>query len=260
MLKGRLTLFLMVLSAFGCAGSQPVRLQLPPEARIGILNVLEPQMTHVDVGTFRVDSFSNVYDVDWDIPGYMSRTIETDLRARGTYAFIPLALNSSGDWRRSTAGNILSAVNAWMPGDLKAFLEQSAQENRLDAVITVSSYSSGMWQENACFKIGQGVVDTKGYGLFTRTRAFSGLSGLLPVGRNQANAYANIIVAVFQPRPASLAAYAAAPCSKPELPNFPWGSDLQFLSPAVIQQVRPYVEQLGAEAARTGLRSAGLLP
>jgi hypothetical protein len=129
MLRLRLTVFLMVLSALGCAGSQPVRMQLPPGARIGILNVLEPQMTHVNVGSLRYDSF------------------------------------------------------------------------------------------------------TKGY----------------------------IIVAVFQPRPAILAAYGWAPCSKSSLPDFPWKSDLQFLGPAVIQQVRPDVEHLGAEAARTALANAGLL-
>jgi hypothetical protein len=214
MLKGRLTLFLMVLSAFGCADSQPIRLQLSPEARIGILNVLEPQMTHVDVGSLRFNSFTHSYDVDWDIPGYIQRTIENDLRARGHNTFNPLAVDAPEDRKQSMSAEIISAVNAWMPRDLKAFLEQSAQENRLDAIITVSSYSSGMWQENACFKIGKSEVATNG----------------------------------------------RAPCSKVSLADFPWGSGLQFLSPAVIQQVRPYVEQLGAEAARTGLRSAGLLP
>jgi len=44
------------------------------------------------------------------------------------------------------------------------------------------------------------------------------------------------------------------------LPDFPWGSDLRFLSPTVIQQLRPYVERLSAEAAQTGLTNAGLLP
>jgi len=90
MCKLRLTVFLMVLSALGCAGSQPVRMQLPPGARIGILNVLEPQMTHVNVGALRYDSFTKVYNVDWNIPDYISRTIENELKARGNYTFIPL--------------------------------------------------------------------------------------------------------------------------------------------------------------------------
>jgi hypothetical protein len=67
-------------------------------------------------------------------------------------------------------------------------------------------------------------------------------------------------VAVFQPRPATLAAYAAAPCSKESLQDFPWQSDLQFLGPAVIKQVRSFVERLSAEAARTALANAGLVP
>ena len=260
MCRIQIALVLVLVIALGCAGSQPVRLQLPLGARIGILNLLEQQMTHVDVGTLRFDSFTNVYPVDWNIPAYTDRTIENALKARRNYAFIPLAPNASADWRQSMSSGILSAVNAWMPGELKAYLQQAAAENRLDAIISVSSYDSGMWQENACFEIAKNVVATKGYGLFTWTRALSGLSSLLPVGKNQATPYANILVAVFQPQPAALAAYGAAPCSKVSLQDFPWESDLQFLGPAVIKQVRPHVERFSTEAVQTGLTNAGLLP
>ena len=106
----RATLYLMMVSALGCAGSQPVRVQLsPPGARIGILNVLEPQMTHVDVGSLRFDSFTKVYNVDWNIPDYINRTIENDLKSRGNYTFIPIAANAPADWKQSTAAGILSA-------------------------------------------------------------------------------------------------------------------------------------------------------
>jgi len=158
MLRLHLTIFLMLVSAFGCAGSQPVRLQLPPGARIGILNVLEPQMTHVDVGSLRFDSFTKVYNVDWNIPGYINRAIENDLKARGNYTFIPIAVNAPADWKQSTAAGILSAVNSWMPGDLKSFLQQAAEDNRLDVIISVSSYDSGMWQQNDCFKSGSAAL------------------------------------------------------------------------------------------------------
>jgi hypothetical protein len=256
----RLTLFLMMVSALGCVGSQPIHLQLPPGARIGILNVLEPQMTHVDVGSLRYDSFTKVYNVDWNIPGYINRAIENNLKSRGNYTFIPIAADAPADWKQSTATGILSAANAWMPGDLKTFLKQTAAENRLELIISVSSYDSSTWQQDACFKIGKNPVVTKGYGLYTRTTVLSGFSNLLPVGQNTATPYANIIVAIFQPQPVALATYGWAPCSKSPLPDFPWASDLQVLSPTVIQQLRPHVERLGAEAARTALANAGLLP
>ena len=256
----RLTIFLMLASAFGCAGSRPVHMQLPPGARIGILNVLEPQMTHVDVGSLRFNSFTHSYDVDWDIPGYINRTIENDLRARGQNTFIPLAVDAPADWKQSMSAGIISAVSAWFPRDLRAFLKQAAEENRLDVIVSVSSFDTGRWPQDDCFKIGKSEVATNGYGLFTRTRALSGFSNLLPVGQNTAAPYANIIVAVFQSQPVALAAFGRAPCSKVSLPDFPWESDLRFLSPTVIQQLRPYVEQLSAEAAQTGLTNAGLLP
>jgi hypothetical protein len=256
----RVALVLVAASAAGCAGSQTVRVQLPPGARIGILNVLEPQMTHVEVGSLRFDSFTKVYKVDWSLPAYLNGVIENNLRAHGTYTFIPLSVNAPADWKQSTSASILSAVNAWMPGDLKAFLDQAAKENRLDMIISVSSYDSGVWQEGGCFEIAKNAVATKGYGLYTRTSVLSGLSSLLPVGQNTAAPYANIIVAIFQPQPATLAAYGQAPCSKTSLPDVPGGSDLQFLSPAVIQQLRPHVERLCAEAVQAGLGKAGLLP
>jgi hypothetical protein len=42
------------------------------------------------------------------------------------------------------------------------------------------------------------------------------------------------------------------------LQDFPWQSDLQFLGPAVIKQVRPTVERLSAEAVQSTLGKAGL--
>jgi len=40
------------------------------------LNVLEPQMTHVDARLLRSDSVTSVYHDDWDQPGFLSRLIE----------------------------------------------------------------------------------------------------------------------------------------------------------------------------------------
>lgn len=253
-------LILVLAGAAGCAASQPVRLQLPPGARIGILNALEPQMTHTAVGSLRFNSFSQVYSVDWDIANHINRVIEKDLRGRGGYLYVPLTVNAPADWRQSMPGDVFSAVNGWMPGGLKALLERTAEENRLDAILTVSSYDSGAWPDAACFKIGKDAIAMKGYGLFTRDRALSGLSGLAPVGRDTATPYANILVAVFQARPAALAGYGQAPCSEASLTDFPGASEQRMLDPAVIRQVQPHVERLGAEAAQSALRASGLLP
>ena len=256
----RPALLLMMVSVLGCAGSQPVRLQLPPESRIGILNLLESDMTHVDVGSLRFNGFTKVYKVDWDIPDYLNRTIENDLRAGGNFTFIPVAGKAAQDWKQSMSASILSAVTGWMPDDLKAFMNQTAEENRLDLIISASSYDSGRWSQAACFEIAKDPVAMKGYGIYTRAKALSGLSQFFSPFQNKATPYANIVVAVFQTRPATLASHAPAPCSQSSLPEFPWKSDLRSLSPEVIRQVRPYVERLCADAARTALANAGLLP
>jgi hypothetical protein len=256
----RLGLFCMVVGVLACAGSPPAPIQLPPGARIGMLNLLEPQMTHVAVGALRLDSSTKVYPVDWDLPGYVNRSIQNELRAHGRYAFIPLATDAAADWKQSISNGVLSAVNAWLSGDLESFLERTAEENRLDAIISVSGYASESWPDAACFKIGKDAIATNGYGLYTRDKLLSGFSNLAPVGRDTAIPYANIIVAVFRTRPAALSAYARAPCGKSSLPEFPESSGLQALNPGVIRQVKPYIERLAAEAARNALREAGLLP
>lgn len=256
----RLLLFLMMISALGCVGSKIGRIDLPPGARIGILNVLEPQMTHVDIGLLRFDSTTNVYQVDWDFPGFIDRLIEKDLHGRGSHAVIPLAVDAPAGWKQPMSNSILSAVNAWMPAELKSYLIQAGEKERLDAIVSVSSYDSGNWEEESCFEIARNPVATKGYGLFTRTKLPSGLSDRLPIGDDVAAPYANIIVAVFLPRPPALVAFGHAACSKTTLPNLQWTGGHRSLSPEAIRQLRPHIEKLGAGAVQSALGNAGLLP
>lgn len=256
----RMALVVMVAGALGCAGSQPFRQQLAPGARIGVLNVLEPQMTHINVGALRFDGFTRAIDVDWDIPGFMDRAIQTGLRPNGNYQFIPLGVKADPNWKQSMSSSILRAVNWRLPADLRAFLENAAVESRLDAIVAVSSFNSNARPQDSCFSVGKDEVATQGYGLFTWQRALSRVSERVPFGQNTAAPFANILVSVFHTQPAALAAFAAAPCSDASLPDFPWEGDLRTLSPTVIRQLKPLVEALGAEAARTGLRNAGLLP
>jgi hypothetical protein len=256
----RSVFFLVVMFVPGCAGLQSEQVQLTPDARIGILNLLESDMTHVDIGSLRFDSFTKVYKVDWNIPDYLTRIIENDLRTRGSYTFVSLAGNASQDWKQATSDSILNAVTGWMGDDFKGYLNQAAEENHLDLIISVSSYDSGRWTQEACFKIAKNPVATSGYGIYTRSTALSGLSQFFSPFQNTATPYADIVVAIFKTRPAALAGRAPAPCSQSSLPDFPWKSDLRFLSPEVIRQVRPHIERLSAEAARTALANVGLQP
>lgn len=256
----RIALLILWMGAAGCAASQPVRLQLPPGARIGILNALEQQMTHTAVGSLRFNSFTRVHSVDWDIPNHINRAIEKGLRGQGGQSFVSLPVNGPDGWRQSMPGDVLTAVTGWMPRRLKAVLEGAAEENRLDAIVTVSSYDSAAWPDAACFRIGKEAAAMRGYGLFTRDRVLSRLSGLAPVGRDTATPYANILVAVFQTRPAALAGYGRAPCSEASLTDFAGVGEQGVLDPAVIRQIRPHVERLGVEAAQSALRASGLLP
>jgi hypothetical protein len=247
----------LALLAAGCAGSQPVQVQLPPGARIGVLNLVEAQMTHLEMGALRFNSFTNVYPVAWDLPGYLTRRIETGLKQRGDVTFVSLAADMDPGRKQSMAATLQSSVNTWLSGDLKDFLQQAAADNRLDLVVTVSSYRTGTQPPDSCFAVYKTDLPTQGYGVFTRMSVVPG-NQWVPVGGNKAHAYANILTAIFQTRPVGLAAYAFAPCSDQEMAGFPWPADIHFLGAAQFDALRPAVESIAAESVRTALSKAGL--
>jgi hypothetical protein len=241
----------------GCAGQQPVKIQLPPGARIGILNLVEPWMTHIQMGALRFNSFTNTYPVDWDLAGRLTHRIEAGLTPRGNMTFVPIAVDTAPGWSQSMADAIQSTVTTWMAGDLRRFLQQAAAENRLDLIVTVSSYRTGTRPPDSCFRIYKSDLPTQGYGVFTRMSVVP-QGQWVPVGGNHAHAYANILTAVFQTQPIGLAASAFAPCSDAPLSDFPWPSDINFLGPAQFDAARPAVEALGDASVRDALGKAGL--
>jgi len=255
----RLLFLCLVVGAVGCAGSQPVQVTLQPGARIGVLNLVGTQMTHIEMGALRFDSFSNAYPVDWDLPGYLTRRIETELKSNGAYTIIPIGLDASPGWKQSMSASIHSTVNTWLSGDLQRFLRQTAAENRLDLVISVSTYQTGMQAPDSCFKIYKSDLATQGYGLFTRG-AVVPQNQWVPVGGDKVHAFANILTAVFQTQPVGLAAHAFAPCSESPLQGFPWPADIKFLGPPQFDAVRPAVDTLASASVRSALGKAGLQP
>ncbi len=250
-------LLCIAAALLACAKQQPIQVQLPPGARIGILNLVEPRMTHIEMGALRFDSFTNTYPVDWDLPGHLDRRIETELSRQGRYTFVPLGADASTGWKESMSASIQSTVNTWLSGDLKRFLRQAAAEHRLDLVVTVSSYQTGMQPPDSCFKVYKSDLATRGYGLFTRASIVP-QNQWLPVGGDKAHAYADILTAVFQTQPVGLAAYAFAPCSDRPLESFPWPPDINSLGPAQFDAVRPAVEALAEASVRDALGKAGL--
>lgn len=241
----------------GCAGSRPVQVQLQPGARIGVLNLVEPWMTHIQMGAVRFNSFTTTYPVDWDLAGHLTRRVEAILTQRGTFTFVPIAVDAAPGWVQSMSEAVQSTVTTWMSGDLRRFLQQTAVENRLDLIVTVSSYGTGTRPPDSCFQIYKTDLATQGYGLFTRMSIVP-RSQWVPVGGNHAHAYANILTALFQTQPVGLAAFAFAPCIDAPLSDFPWPSDISFLGPPQFAAVRPAVETLAEASVRDALGKAGL--
>ena len=258
-IRVRMTLVCLAAAAIGCAGSKPVQVQLSPGARIGILNLVGTQMTHIEMAALRYDSFTNAYPVGWDLAGFLTRRVETELGSRASYSFVPIPADAAPGWARSMSESIHSTANTWLSGDLQRFLSRVATDNRLDLIVTVSTYQTGMQPPDSCFEVYKSDIPTQGYGLFTRSGVLP-QNQWVPLGGDKARAFANVLVAVFQAQPVALAAYAYAPCSDAPLTGFPWPADIHFLSDAQLDALRPAVEALAGEAVRPALAKAGLLP
>jgi hypothetical protein len=249
-----------LLLFWGCGAAGPQPLDLPPGARIGILDVLESQITHKDVGSLRIDSFEKRYDVSWDLPGFIDAHIERTLQDHGRYRVIRVPLDWPASQKRETADAITSAMNGWTPQALEDLIRRLAAEYRLDAVVTVSSFAAVSKDNGACFSIGKTAIPTQGYGLYTRSFLLSGISGALPFGQKEAYAYAHIALALFKPPGAKLSGSGRSPCMKSPLADFPWPAALTSLTPAEIDRLKPTIETLAAEAADEALRETVLMP
>lgn len=236
---------------FGCTTGQQPKRTFQAGTRVGIVNGLEPYMTHEHVTILRVDSFSKKYDVDWNIPAYLEAKLMDELKNDTRYVVIPV----NSPQARSRLNQLSDQFNyvvtqKRVSSDLARFVENVANTHNLDVVIIVKSYKG-----ESPWKISKQPVVLQGYGLFTRKT----LIGEIGIKNSWVHAYAHIVVAVFGTRPVALVGSGFPKLKKSNMKDSNLPVNIKNIPRTKLDKLRPRMQEYADQAVKNALHSANLV-
>ncbi len=130
-----LCLAALALGAAPAPGRQPESLALAAGARIGVVNLLDPAVTHFHAARQVQDSFLKTYTLDWPVAAMLMVAVSERLRQQGLSA---VALEAGEDLRRAREDCFLNAsLVKSVPKDCARLYAQLAGEQHVDALIVL---------------------------------------------------------------------------------------------------------------------------
>jgi hypothetical protein len=171
MLAALVTAALTVAAGVALAAGPPAGLQLPPGARVGVVSLLDPQVTHFHASRKLEDSFLKTYPVNWSVSAILLGAVKDGVTQRGL-TVVPVG--PSDELRRSRETCFLDAALAkGLPKPCGPLYAQLAAAERLDAIIVLGpgrndSAHAGSTRHKElpeylrgwCFVTGAGAPDT----------------------------------------------------------------------------------------------------
>ena len=219
--------------------------------RVGIVNSLEPYLTHRHVSMGRINSFTKQIKIDWNLPAYMNKKLSHALKKDGRFAVVRIKSPQIIGRQKHLSDQINSAANRRrMSQNLVDFIENTARANDLDVLIIVQSFKG-----ESSWKIGKDPILLEGYGLFTRRTVL----GAASIRRYWVHPYAQILVAVFQTQPVVRIGAGRAKTTRAKMDNFNWPSDIKNVPRAELNRLRPRIEEYADQATKSALQSANLI-
>lgn len=154
----------------GLAAKAPATIPLPAGARVGVVNLLDPQVTHFHPSRKLEDSFLKTYTVNWSVSAMLLGAVKDALAQRG-FTAVPVA--PSDELRRARETCFLDATLAkGLPKPCVPLYAQLAASQRLDAIIVLgpgrndSAHAGGARHKELpeylrgwCFVTGEGTAD-----------------------------------------------------------------------------------------------------
>ncbi|HEY8054237.1 MAG TPA: hypothetical protein VIE42_15710 [Steroidobacteraceae bacterium] len=117
------------------AESEPAIVELPAGAHIGIVNLLDPEITHFHAAKVLQDSFLKTYTVDWPVAAMLTQVLQARLTQLG---FAPVALETSAALRDAREACFLNASLAKsLPKECRLPFGQFTTANHVDALIVL---------------------------------------------------------------------------------------------------------------------------
>ena len=258
--------FAICLIIFTCVWSCATapRYNFPQGTRVGIINLLEPQVTHQNFTSFATKNFTKTYEVDWDIPAYAKEQLITELKKDARFSIVKINL-SERHHEKTLRSKMVEMVllsqshPPAIPPQGAHLLDALSNPNDVQVVILIGSFKGpSPYRTNT-----EEFIDVEGYGLFTR-KLFSGKLGSIFDGLisfRKAYAYAQIGVIVYKVQPTSYITAARAIRKGRQLRpinDFNWDADIRNLSPSALNQLKNPIEEYINEAIKRALRNAGL--
>lgn len=115
------------------AASEPLITVLPVGAHVGIVNLLDPEVTHFHASRELKDSFLKTYTVDWPVPTMLMQVLQARLTQMG---FAPVAVGATIALRDARENCFLNASLAKsLPKECRQPFAQFIAANHLAALI-----------------------------------------------------------------------------------------------------------------------------
>jgi len=117
------------------AAKAPERLRLPVGARVGVINMLDPEVTHFHASRQIEDSFLKTYTVSWPVNAMLYASVKDGLTQLGLTA---VEVGASDELRRARETCFLNAALAkGLPRECGPMFVRLAAAERLNAIIVL---------------------------------------------------------------------------------------------------------------------------
>ena len=130
------------------------------------------------------------------------------------------------------------------------FIEDTAKAHNLDVVILVQTFEG-----ETPWRMQDKPIVLQGYGLFSRRTVL----GTVNIRSHWAHPYAQIIVAVFQTRPAARIGSGRPRLARGNMDNFNWPADINNIPQTELDKLRPRIQEYADQAVSNALREANLI-
>lgn len=253
-----LVIFIGVLSC-----TTTPKYNFPQGTRVGIINLLEPHVTHQNFSSFATKNFTKTYQVDWDMPAYAENQLIAQLKKDSRFTAVKIRLSEPHKekiLRLKMVEQVLlsQASPPAISSQGASLLDTLSNPYAVQVVVVIGSYSGP-----SPYKSGETQIQVEGYGLFTR-KLFSGKLGEVFDGLfsfRKAYAYAQIGVIVYKAQPVTyIAAARAIRKGRPLRPinDFNWDANIRNLSESELNRTKQPIEEYIEETIKKALRNANL--
>jgi hypothetical protein len=236
---------------FSCAtdpGPKPI---FQDDTRVGILNSLEPYLTHRHITIDRINSFTKQIKVDWDLPAYVDTQLMDSLKKDKRFAVVPIRSPQIQERQKQLKDQIgAAATRRRVSQDLVDFIEDQAKAHDLDVIIVVQSFRG-----ESPWRIANNKIVLEGYGLFTRRT----MLGAVGVRNSWAHPYAQIRLVVFQTQPVLRIGAGLPRLTRARMDNFNWPANIKNVPQSELDKLRPRIEEYADQAVKNALQDATMI-